>query len=141
MFALWGALGLGIAGLIFGYVQDTEDPWTWIFGLVGAGFFGCGAIGLMLGKRKMGTKFAIYGVIGGVVGGYLTGGSDYEFWLQMAIIGLVFGAVLGILIGGMDKGEKNDKKSNGGRDLRCDECKGMVGKDDKYCPNCGIEFE
>jgi len=136
-FSLLGALGFGIAGAVFGYIQTNEDGWFWILGLAFIGLIGGATIGFTLGGRKKASNFAIFGTIAGVVGGYITNNSDFEPWLQMAIIGLVFGVTLGAVIAMWEKG----KGKSDDRELVCDECNGKVGKKDKFCPNCGVEFE
>ena len=36
--------------------------------------------------------------------------------------------------------EKGDNKSTG-KELYCGECDGKIDKNNKYCPDCGVEFE
>jgi len=136
-FSLIGALGFGAGGAIFGYVQTTDDIWLWLLGLAAICLFVSATLGFLLGGRKKAINFAMYGSIAGVVGGYLTSDSDFEPWLKMAIIGLILGIVLGLAfaLSGMEERESKD------RELRCGECNSRVGKNDKYCPNCGTEFE
>jgi hypothetical protein len=137
--SLVGAIGLGIAGIIFGYLQTMEDnAWLWILGWLGIGIISSATLGFTLGGRKKVGSFTVWGAIAGVVSGFLTGGSEYELWLQMAIIGLVFGVAMGIACASFTPAVT--KKSDD-RNIHCDECKAMVSKNDKYCPNCGTEFE
>jgi uncharacterized membrane protein YeaQ/YmgE (transglycosylase-associated protein family) len=136
-FSLLGALGFGIGGAVFGYIQTNEDGWFWILGLAFIGLIGGATIGFILDGRKKASNFAIFGTIAGVVGGYITNNSDFEPWLKMAIIGLVFGVMFGAVIATWEKG----KGKSDDRELRCDKCNGKVGKKDKFCPNCGVEFE
>ena len=136
-FAIFGALGFGAGGAVLGYIQTTEDGWLWLLGLAVIGLIGGATLGFILGNRKKASNLAVFGAIAGVVGGYITSGSDFDPWLQMTIIGLIFGITLGIAFAMLGTGERESKD----RELRCGECNSKVGKNDKYCPNCGIEFE
>jgi len=136
-FSLLGVLGFGIGGAIFGYIQTTENSWLWLLGLATIGLVGGATLGFILGNKKKASNLAVLGAIAGVISGYITIDSDFEPWLQMAIIGIIFGIVLGAAFALLEMGER---KSND-RELRCGECNNKVGKNDKYCPNCGLEFE
>jgi hypothetical protein len=136
-FSLLGAIGFGAGGAILGYIRITEESWFWVLGLAAIGVVVAATLGFFLGGWKKASNLAIYGAIAGVVGGYLTSSSDFEPWLQMAIVGLIFGITLGVAFAML---ETRERKSND-RELRCGECNSKIGKNDKYCPNCGIEFE
>lgn len=136
-FSLLGIVGFGIGGAILGYIHTTENSWLWLLGIAGIGVTGGATLGFILGGRKTAKNLAMFGAIAGVLGGFFVSNSDYEPWLQMTIIGIVFGIVLGVAFALLEKG---DKKSTG-KELYCGECNGKIGKKDKYCPNCGVEFE
>jgi len=136
-FSLFGILGFGAGGAILGYIQANEDGWSWILGLAAIGGVGGATHGFILGGRKKVSNMAIFGAIGGIGGGLLTSDSGYEPWLKMAIIGVIAGIVFGVALALMETG--GGKSTD--RELRCGECNGKVGKKDKYCPNCGVEFE
>jgi len=136
-FSLLGALGFGIGGAILGYIHTTENSWLWLLGLAAIGLFGGVTLGFILGGRKRAYNLAVFGAIAGVVGGFFTSNSDYEPWLQMTIIGAVVGVVLGVAFALLETGERKSTD----RELLCGECDSKIGKNDNYCPNCGVEFE
>ena len=151
IYSLIGALGFGLGGVILGYIQGTDNSWYWILGLALIGVILGATFGFLSGNRNKLTKFALLGAVGCIVGGYFSVSSDFELWLQLAIVGLIFGVVMGAAFAMYDKPEKGEKEKGGKgkgkdnntviRNMRCDECKGKISKDDKFCPNCGIEFE
>lgn len=136
-FSLLGALGFGAGGAILGYIQTTEDSWLWLLGLAAIGLIGGATIGFILGGRKKVTNLAVFGALAGIIGGFLTNNSEYEPWLQMAIIGLIVGIVFGVVFALLETG----KIKSTDRELHCGECDSKIGKNDNYCPNCGVEFE
>ena len=136
-FSLLGILGFGTAGAILGYIQTTENSWLWLLGFAVIGLVGGATLGFILGGRKRAFNLAFFGAIAGVVGGFFTSNSDYEPWLQMAIIGVIAGIVFGVAFALLETGERKSTD----RELRCEECNSKVGKNDKYCPNCGVKFE
>ena len=135
--SLLGALGFGIGGAILGYIYTTENSWLWLLGFAVIGLVGGATLGFILGGRKKTFNLAFFGAIAGAVGGFFTSNPDYEPWLQMAIIGVIVGIVLGVAFASFKTGERKSTD----RELRCDECNSKIGKNDKYCPNCGVEFE
>ena len=136
-FSLLGALGFGIGGAILGYIHTTENSWLWLLGLAVIGVVGGATLGFILGGRKRAYNLAVFGAIAGVLGGFFTSNSDYEPWLQMTIIGAVVGVVLGVAFALLETGERKSTD----RELHCGECDSKIGKNDNYCPNCGVEFE
>ena len=135
--ALLAALGFGAAGAVLGYTQAAEDFWTGFLGLALMGLAVGATIGFVLAGRKKAINLSMYGAAAGAVAGYLVIGAGYEPWLQMAIIGLVFGLVLGVALPSVKAGGGEPPDSR----LRCGACNAKVGKEDKYCPNCGAEFK
>ncbi len=101
------------------------------------GLIGGITLGFILGGRKKVFNLAIFGAIAGVIGGFLTSNSDYDPWLQMAIVGVIAGTMFGLAFAFLETGERKSTD----RELRCGECNSRIGKKDKYCPNCGVEFE
>jgi uncharacterized membrane protein YeaQ/YmgE (transglycosylase-associated protein family) len=136
-FSLLGTVGFGISGAILGYIHTTENNWLWLLGFALIGVTGGVTLGFILGGRKTAQNLAMFGAIAGVLGGFFVSSSDYEPWLQMTIIGIVVGIVLGVAFALLKMG---DKKSTG-KELYCGECDGKIGKNDNYCPNCGVGFE
>jgi ribose/xylose/arabinose/galactoside ABC-type transport system permease subunit len=141
---LIGALGLGISGLLFATLQTMEEEniWLWILGWVVIGIISMAVLGFSLGGTKKLSNSAMWGAAAGVASGFLTGNPDYELWLKMAIIGLLFGAAMGMVCGSFNpESKKKENKKADERAIRCDECGAKVAKDDKYCHECGTEFE
>ena len=136
-FSLLGVLGFGIGGAILGYIHTTENSWLWLLGLAVIGVVGGATLGFILGGRKRAYNLAVFGAIAGVLGGFFTSNSDYEPWLQMTIIGAVVGVVLGVAFALFETGERKPTD----REFHCGECDSKIGKNDNYCPNCGVEFE
>ena len=136
-FSLLGIVGFGISGAILGYIHTTDDSWLWLLGFAVIGIVGGVTLGFILGGRKTAQNLAMFGAIAGVLGGFFVSNSDYEPWLQMAIIGIVFGLFIGVAFALLETG---NMKSTG-KELYCSECNCKIGKNDNYCPNCGLEFE
>ena len=136
-FSLLGIVGFGIGGAILGYIHTTENSWLWLLGFAAIGVAGGVTLGFILGGRKTALNLAMFGAIAGVLGGFFVSNSDYEPWLQMTIIGIVVGIVFGIAFAILETG---DKRSTG-KELYCSECNSKIGKNDNYCPNCGLKFE
>jgi uncharacterized membrane protein YccC len=136
-FSLLGMVGFGISGAILGYIHTTEDGWLRILGFTAIGVAGGVTLGFILGGRKTAQNLAMFGAIAGVLCGFFVSSSDYELWLQMTIIGVVVGIVLGVAFALLEMG---DKRSTG-KELYCSECGSKIGKNDNYCPNCGVKFE
>jgi hypothetical protein len=147
MSSLVGAVGIGIAGVLFAYLQtmEEENVWLWILGWLLIGLIINVTIAFILGSKKM-TGFAMWGAIAGIAGGFLSGNPDYELWMKIGIIGLMLG--IGIAIPGSSftpeaakKDNKADSKKKDDRTITCDECGAKVADDDNYCHECGTEFE
>jgi hypothetical protein len=147
--SLVGAIGLGLSGILYGYLQTSEEDnaWLWILGWLLIGLIGISTIGFALGGSKKMSNFAMWGAIAGIAGGFLTGGADYELWIQMAIIGLILGVGVGAACASytpeipQTNGKKQDNKKKDERTITCDECGAKVAEDDNYCHECGTEFE
>jgi hypothetical protein len=137
IFSLLGALAFGSGGAILGYIQTIENSWIWLLGLAGIGLIAGATLGFLSGGRKNISSLGILGVVAGLIVGYFTYNPSYETWLKLAIIGLVLGIIIGISFVSSGTGER----SYNNRNLRCSECKGKASKNDKYCPNCGAEFD
>jgi hypothetical protein len=135
-FSLLGIFGFGIAGAILGYVHSTDNSWIWLLGFAAIGITGGITLGFIIGGRKAAKNLAMFGVIAGVLGGFFVSNSEYESWLQMTVIGVVIGIVFGIAFAITDIGNKMN-----GKELFCSECNKRIGKNDNYCPNCGLKFE
>ena len=142
--SLVGAVGIGIAAVLFAYLQtmEEENVWLWIMGWLLIGLAINFTIGFTLGSKKI-TNFAMWGIIAGVVGGFLSGNPDYEFWMQMGIIGLILGVGVGAACGSYTPAveTKPEPKKKDERKITCDECGALVAEDDCYCHECGTEFE
>jgi len=136
-FSLLGIVGFGISGAILGYIHTTDDSWLWLLGFAAIGITGGVTLGFILGGRKTAQNLAMFGAIAGVLGGFFISNSDYEPWLQMTIIGIVVGIAMGFAFAQMELG---NKKSNS-KEFYCSECRSNIGKNDNYCPNCGLKFE
>ncbi len=142
-YTLFSAVGFGFAGMILGVMHTTEDDWMWLvgFAIIG-GFIGAG-FGFVIGQYKKIIKLLLSGAVAGALTWWLISTSDFEDWLQMAILGLVagafLGAALGIFSGESKKTEVKYKEIE--RPWECDECGAAIGEEDNYCPSCGEEFE
>ena len=142
-----GALGIGIAGVLFAYLMDMEEgsTWLWILGWLLIGLIINVTIGFILGSKKI-TNFAMWGVVAGVVGGFLSADASYELWMKIGIIGLALGIGIGAAGASFTpEAPKPDKKTEpqkkDDRTITCDECGALVAEDDCYCHECGTEFE
>jgi hypothetical protein len=147
MSSLVGAAGLGIAGVLFAYLQtmEEENVWLWIMGWLLIGLIINITLAFILGSKKM-TTFAMWGIIAGVVGGFLSGNPDYELWMKIGIAGLAIGIGIGAPGASFSsepakKDNKADAKKKDERPFTCDECGAKVADDDNYCHECGTEFE
>ncbi len=146
--SLMGAVGIGIAGVLFAYLETMEDDntWLWILGWLLIGLIINSTLGFILGSKKI-TNFAMWGVIAGVVGGFLSGDPDYDFWMKMGIIGLALGIGMGAAGASFTPeipktdNKKPETKKTDDRTITCDECGALVAEDDCYCHECGTEFE
>ncbi len=136
-FSLLGFAGFGISGAILGYIHTTENSWLWLLGFTAIGIVSGGTLGFILGGSRTARNLTMFGAIAGVLGGYLISNSDYDPWLKIIIISIVFGIGIGFAFTQLDLG---DRRSSG-KALYCSECESQIGKDDNYCPNCGLEFE
>jgi hypothetical protein len=147
MSSIVGAIGIGIAGVLFAYLQtmEEENVWLWILGWLLIGLIINVTIAFILGSKKM-TTFAMWGAIAGIAGGFLSGNPDYELWMKIGIIGLMLGIGIGIPGSSFTpeaakKDNKADSKKKDDRTITCDECGAKVADDDNYCHECGTEFE
>ncbi|NLT28434.1 MAG: hypothetical protein GXX97_05115 [Dehalococcoidales bacterium] len=148
MSSLVGALGIGIAGVLFGYLQSDEEisTWLWILGWLLIGLIINVTIGYIIGSKKM-SNFAMWGVIAGVVGGFLSVDPGYELWMKIGIIGLALGIGMGAAGASYTPeppktdNKKQETKKTDDRTITCDECGALVAEDDCYCHECGTEFE
>ena len=147
MSSLIGAAGIGIAGVLFAYLQtmEEENAWMWIFGCLIIGLIINVTIGFIL-SNKIIMNFAMWGIIAGGVGGFLSGNPDYELWMKIGIIGLALGIGMGAAGASFTPesaktDNKKDNKKKDDRTITCDECGAMVADDDNYCHECGTEFE
>ena len=147
MSSLIGAVGIGIAGVLFAYLQtmEEENAWMWIFGCLIIGLIINVTIGFIL-SNKIIMNFAMWGIIAGGVGGFLSGNPDYELWMKIGIIGLALGIGMGAAGASFTPesaktDNKKDNKKKDDRTITCDECGAMVADDDNYCHECGTEFE
>ncbi|MDD4924144.1 MAG: hypothetical protein PHF74_04840 [Dehalococcoidales bacterium] len=144
MSSLVGAIGIGIAGVLFAYLQEMEEgsTWLWILGWLLIGLIINVTLGFIIGSKKI-SNFAIWGVLAGVVGGFLSADPDYDLWMKIGIIGLA----LGIGIGAAGSYytppvvKQPEPKKKDDRTITCDECGALVAEDDCYCHECGTEFE
>ena len=111
MSSLVGALGIGIAGVLFGYLQSDEETstWLWILGWLLIGLIINVTIGYIIGSKKM-SNFAMWGVIAGVVGGFLSVDPGYELWMKIGIIGLALGIGMGAAGASYTRNPKIDSK-------------------------------
>jgi len=147
MSSIVGAIGIGIAGVLFAYLQtmEEENVWLWILGWLLIGLIINVTIAFILGSKKM-TTFAMWGAIAGIAGGFLSGNPDYERCMKIGIIGLMLGIGIGIPGSSFTpeaakKDNKADSKKKDDRTITCDECGAKVADDDNYCHECGTEFE
>ncbi len=152
MYSLIGAIGFGLGGAILGTIEDTDSVWYWLLGLALIGII-LGAVFAFLSNNKAKlTNFAFLGAAGCAGAGYFAGSPDFDLWMKLAIIGLGLGATIGLAFAMYDNSVKVNKEKDKGkgkeknkntviRDMRCDECKGWISKDDSFCPNCGTEFD
>lgn len=146
--SLVGAIGIGIAAVVFAYLQtmEEENTWLWILGWLLIGLIINVTLGFILGSKKI-TNFAMWGVVAGVVGGFLSGNPDYEFWMKMGILGLAIGIGMGAAGASFTPetpktdNKKQETKKTDDRTITCDECGALVAEDDCYCHECGTEFE
>jgi ABC-type multidrug transport system permease subunit len=135
-FSLLGIIGFGISGAILGYIHGTENSWLWLLGFAAIGIIGGVTLGFIIGGRKAAQNLAMFGAIAGVLGGFFVSNSEYEPWIQMSIIGVVIGIVFAIAFSMLETGNRST-----GKELFCSECDSKIGKNDNYCPNCGLRFE
>ena len=147
MSSLVGAIGIGIAGVLFAYLQtmEEENVWLWILGWLLIGLIINVTLAFILGSKKM-TTFAMWGAIAGIAAGFLSGNPDYELWMKIGIAGLMLGIGMGIPGSSFTpepakKDNKADSKKKDDRTITCDECGAKVADDDNYCHECGTEFE
>ncbi|MFA5628740.1 MAG: zinc ribbon domain-containing protein [Dehalococcoidales bacterium] len=146
--ALVGAIGIGVAGVLFAYLNGMDDGSTllWILGWLLIGFIVNVTIGFVVSGNKL-SKFVMWGIIAGVVAGFLSADPSYDLWMKMGIIGLTLG--IGIGIAGVSYTPPADKKPapkqkeepKDPRNIPCDECGSLVAEDDNFCHECGTEFE
>jgi MFS family permease len=143
--SLVGGIGIGIAGVLFAYLQtmEEENTWLWILGWLLIGLIVNVTLGFIIGSKKI-TTFAMWGVVAGVVGGFLSGNPDYELWMKIGIIGLAIGVGMGAAGASYTppvEKKIEPKKKEDERTITCDECGALVAEDDCYCHECGTEFE
>ncbi|MDD4230370.1 MAG: zinc ribbon domain-containing protein [Dehalococcoidales bacterium] len=136
-YLIFCAIGFGVVGAVLGLMHNSEDEWMWFIGFALIGAFSGAALALVTGRYKMLFKLILVGAAVGAISRYLISSAEIEQWLQMTILGALFGAFAGVVIALLDKG----KKPAPVKTFECDECGRMVGKDDKFCPGCGTEFE
>ena len=145
---LVGAIGIGIAAVVFSYLQTMEEfnTWLWILGWLLIGLIINVTLGFIVGSKKI-MNFAMWGVVAGVTGGFLSGDPDYELWMKMGILGLAIGIGMGAAGGSFTPetpktdNKKQETKQTDDRTVTCDECGALVAEDDCYCHECGTEFE
>ena len=139
-YTLFSSIGFGFVGLVMGLMHNTDngaDSWLWVAGFTFIGAFAGGGLAFVIGHYKKIPRLMLSGALAGALTWWLISTSEIEPWLQMTALGFVAGAFLGLALGvfGGEKPKPADKQ------WECDECGWKIGKNDNYCPGCGVEFE
>ncbi len=144
-YALFSAVAFAFAGMMLGFMHDSEEPWLWYTGFTLIGAFAGAGFAFIIGRRKQIIKLFFAGALAGLLTWWLISTSEYDTWIQMTILGAVAGAFLGLAFG-MLGGEKQKPPQKPVEKpvetpWECDECGWKISKDDNFCPGCGVEFE